>query len=109
MSKILIPISAFSLLALVAVAHADTRDLAVAKQCFSCHAVTRQVGKAPAFNEIAFKYMGKANVQASLAEKIQYGGVGHWGYYPMPSTELKRPDVSEAEANELAAWVLSQH
>jgi cytochrome c551/c552 len=109
MSKILIPISAFSLLAMVAVAHADTRDLAVAKQCFSCHAVTRQVGKAPAFNEIAFKYMGKANVQASLAEKIQYGGVGHWGYYPMPSTELKRPDVSEAEANELAAWVLAQH
>jgi cytochrome c len=109
MTRFVFPFGALSLLAMAAAAHADTRDLAVAKQCFSCHAVTRQVGKAPAFKEIAFKYIGKANVQASLAEKIQFGGVGHWGYYPMPSTELKRPEVSEAEANELAAWVLAQH
>jgi cytochrome c551/c552 len=109
MSKFLISACVVSLLAMASSAQADTRDLAVAKQCFSCHAVTRQVGKAPAFNEIAFKYMGKANVQAGLAEKIRNGGVGHWGYYPMPSTDIKRPEVSEAEADELAAWVLSQH
>ncbi|MFB0915047.1 MAG: cytochrome C', partial [Burkholderiaceae bacterium] len=38
-----------------------------------------------------------------LAAKIMKGGSGVWGAIPMPAN----PQVSAAEANILAAWVLS--
>jgi cytochrome c len=38
-----------------------------------------------------------------LATKIQKGGAGVWGPVPMPAN----PQVSEAEAKKLAAWVLT--
>ena len=40
---------------------------------------------------------------AKLAVKIQKGGAGVWGPVPMPAN----PQVSEAEANKLATWVMS--
>ena len=39
-----------------------------------------------------------------LADKIMKGGSGVWGAVPMPAN----PQVSPAEAKQLAAWVLSQ-
>jgi cytochrome c551/c552 len=39
-----------------------------------------------------------------LTIKVLKGGVGVWGNAPMPSN----PQVSEAEARKLVAWVLSQ-
>jgi cytochrome c len=38
-----------------------------------------------------------------LAAKIIKGGSGAWGPVPMPAN----PQVNEAEAKKLAAWVLS--
>jgi cytochrome c len=38
-----------------------------------------------------------------LAVKIREGGGGVWGAVPMPAN----PQVSEAEAKKLAAWILS--
>lgn len=109
MTKYAVSISALLFVAMDSIAHAHTKSLAVAKQCFSCHAVDIQVGKAPAFKAIAEKYKGNANVEANLVQKIKNGGVGHWGFIPMPAVEGKRPDVSEAEAMELVAWILAQH
>jgi len=38
-----------------------------------------------------------------LATKIKQGGSGVWGAIPMPAN----PQVSDAEAKQLAGWVLS--
>lgn len=109
MTKFSIPISALTLMAMVSVAHADTKSLAEEKQCFVCHSLDRQIGRATAFKAIAERYRGKANIESNLAQKIKNGGVGHWGYIPMPPAGWKRPDVSEAEAKELVAWILALH
>jgi cytochrome c len=106
---------ALSFMAMVSVAHADPKSLAMEKQCFSCHtlsmnrSIATHVGKAPDFKSIAEKYRGQASAEASLAITIKSGGINHWGSTPMPSSEGNRPNVSEAEAKELADWILEQH
>jgi cytochrome c len=106
---------AMAFMAMVSVAHADPKSLAMEKQCFSCHtlsmnrSIATHVGKAPDFKSIAEKYRGQASAEASLAITIKSGGINHWGSTPMPSSEGNRPNVSEAEAKELADWILEQH
>ncbi|MGB8077034.1 MAG: c-type cytochrome [Gallionella sp.] len=110
-------IATFTLLAMamVSVAHADPKSLAMEKQCFACHTlsmnqiVATQISKAPDFKTIAEKYRGQASAEASLITTIKSGGVDHWGSTPMPSSEGNRPNVSDAEAKELADWILEQH
>ena len=76
-------------------------DLAQKKNCMACHAVdTKLVG--PAFKEVAAKYASDKEAAAKLATKIQKGGVGAWGQIPMPAN----PQVNDAEAKQLATWVL---
>jgi len=77
--------------------------LATAKNCMSCHNVDRKV-VGPAYKDVAAKYRGDKAAPARLATKIMEGGGGAWGVVKMPSN----PQVSEAEAKKLAAWVLSQ-
>jgi cytochrome c len=101
-------ISLAALMAMVPPAHADTNALAESKQCFSCHAMDKEMPKAPSFKAIAKKYKGMANAEVMLARKVQVGGEGHWGAAPMPASGGARPVVSEAEAKELVGWVLSQ-
>jgi len=48
------------------------------------------------------KYAGQAGAADKLAAKIMKGGSGVWGAIPMPAN----PQVNEAEAKKLAAWVL---
>ena len=76
--------------------------LANAKNCMSCHHSDRKV-VGPAMKEIAKRYANEPLALASLTTKIQKGGAGVWGVVPMPAN----PQVSEAEAQKLAAWVLS--
>ena len=83
------------------VAWADEK-LAGAKNCLGCHAVGTQV-VGPAFKEVAKKYAGDKEAAATLAAKIRAGGGGVWGAIPMPAN----PQVNDAEAKKLAAWVLS--
>jgi len=115
MDKFSITTFTLSFMILVSVAHADTQTLAMEKQCFSCHtlfvhkSIAILVNKAPDFESIAERYKGQTNVEARLAQKIKNGGIDHWGSTPMPSLEGNRPNVSEAEAMELAAWILEQH
>lgn len=77
--------------------------LATSKNCMSCHNIDRKV-VGPAYKDVAAKYRGDKTAPARLATKIMEGGGGVWGVVKMPSN----PQVSEAEAKKLAAWVLSQ-
>jgi cytochrome c len=77
-------------------------DLAKNKNCMACHAVDKKV-VGPAYKEVAAKYAGQKDATDKLAQKIVKGGSGAWGAVPMPAN----PQVTEAEAKTLAAWVLS--
>ena len=85
----------------IAPAMAD-EALAKAKNCMACHAVANKV-VGPAYKDVAKKYAGDKTAADKLAAKIMKGGSGVWGAVPMPAN----PQVSEAEAKKLAAWVLS--
>ncbi|MGQ9723850.1 MAG: c-type cytochrome [Tepidimonas sp.] len=76
--------------------------LAKAKNCMACHATDKKL-VGPSYKDVAKKYAGDAKAADMLAVKIQKGGSGVWGAIPMPAN----PQVSEAEAKKLAAWVLS--
>jgi cytochrome c len=85
--------------------HAQAQDaaaLAKAKNCLACHAVDKKL-VGPAYKDVAAKYKGDKNAVATLAAKIKAGGKGNWGEVPMPPN-----NVTEAEAKELATWVLAQ-
>lgn len=78
-------------------------QLAARKACLGCHTVTTaRVG--PAFQAVAARYAGDAGALERLARKVREGSRDTWGVVPMPAN----PRVSEAEARELAAWVLAQ-
>ncbi|MES2261914.1 MAG: c-type cytochrome [Pseudomonadota bacterium] len=78
-------------------------DLAKAKNCMACHAVSNKV-VGPAFKDVAAKYAGQKDAENKLAQKVIKGGSGAWGAVPMPAN----PQVSEAEAHTLVKWVLAQ-
>lgn len=93
----------FALLAAVFMAAPVLADQALAqkKNCMACHAVEKKV-VGPAYKDVAKKYAGQ-DVTAKLASKVRQGGSGVWGAIPMPAN----PQVSDAEAKQLVAWVLS--
>jgi cytochrome c len=86
---------------LVAPAFASA-ELAQKKNCLACHAVDKKV-IGPAYKEVSAKYAGQKDAADKLAQKILKGGSGVWGAVPMPAN----PQVNEAEAKQLAAWVLT--
>ena len=77
-------------------------DLAQKKNCMACHAVDKKL-VGPSYKDVAAKYGGQKDAADKLAQKIMKGGSGVWGAIPMPAN----PQVSEAEAKQLAQWVLS--
>jgi len=83
----------------VAMANAD---LAKAKNCMACHSVTNKV-VGPGFKDVATKYAAQKDAESYLAKKITNGGSGVWGPVPMPAN----PQVSDAEAQTLAKWILT--
>ena len=87
---------------LMAPAHADLA-LATSKNCMACHSIDRKI-VGPAYRDVAAKYRGDKAAPERLATKIMKGGGGVWGAVSMPAN----PQVSEAEARKLVAWVLSQ-
>ena len=76
-------------------------DLAKKKNCLACHAVDNKV-VGPGYKDIAKKYAGQDSA-GKLAGKIRQGGSGVWGVVPMPAN----PQVNEAEAKQLATWILT--
>ena len=82
---------------------ADEAEMIRAKKCMSCHTLDQKL-IGPAFKAVAAKYANDAGAEARLAKKIREGGSGAWGVVPMPAN----PEVSAAEAQRLAHWVLMQ-
>ncbi|MFM2067522.1 MAG: hypothetical protein RLZZ584_2431 [Pseudomonadota bacterium] len=78
-------------------------ELAQKKNCLACHAVDKKV-VGPSYKDVAAKYAADKGAAAKLAEKVIKGGSGAWGQIPMPAN----PQVNEAEAKQLVAWILSQ-
>jgi cytochrome c len=76
-------------------------DLAQKKNCMACHAADKKL-VGPSYKDVAAKYKGQADAVAKLSQKIIKGGSGAWGAIPMPAN-----NVTEAEAKQLAQWVLS--
>ena len=68
----------------------------------ACHAVDKKV-VGPAYKDVAAKYAGQKDAVDKLAQKVMKGGSGVWGPVPMPAN----PQVSEAEAKQLVAWILT--
>jgi cytochrome c len=81
---------------LVATGTASAQEaLAKSSGCLNCHAVdTKKVG--PAFKDIAAKYKGKADAEATLVAEVSQGK-GH------PAVKASPDDVKS-----LVKWVLSQ-
>lgn len=86
---------------LAAPAMADA-NLAKSKNCMACHAVDKKL-VGPSYKEVARKYAGQKDAADKIAAKIRGGGAGVWGVIPMPAN----PQVNEADAKKLAAWVLA--
>jgi len=95
-------VSVFATLSLVSGAAFASADLAKAKNCMACHALDKKL-VGPAYKDVAAKYAKDKDAAGKLAKKIREGGTGAWGQVPMPAN----PQVSEAEAQTLAKWVLS--
>jgi len=98
----LLPAVMFALVGAVAAPAFANADLAGKKNCLACHATDKKL-VGPSYQEVAKKYAGQADASAKLADKIMKGGSGVWGQVPMPAN----PQVSAAEAKQLADWVLS--
>lgn len=77
--------------------------LATSKNCMACHAVDKKL-VGPSYKDIAKKYAGDKTAADKLAAKVMKGGAGVWGPVPMPAN----PQVNDAEAHKLVAWILSQ-
>jgi len=97
--------SAYLLLTAASIATPTWADQALAntKNCMACHAVERKL-VGPSYKEIAKKYEANKDAVELLAGKIVKGGSGVWGAIPMPAN----PQVNDADAKKLAAWILSQ-
>ena len=88
-------------LAVAAPALAD-EALAKSKNCMACHAVDKKL-VGPAYKEVAKKYAGQKDAEATLVTHVMKGSKGVWGPVPMPANA----QVNEAEAKKLVGWVLS--
>ena len=89
-----------SLLVLSAPAFANL-ELANKNACMGCHQVAVKV-LGPSYQEVAKKYAGQKDAEATLTKHIKEGGSGRWGQIPMPA----QPQLSDADAKKLAAWIL---
>jgi cytochrome c len=90
-----------------ALAAGNVQSMLQSNGCSACHAQSQKV-VGPAWGWIAYRYQGKKNAVDSVTNFIINGGVGYWekwtGAIPMPS----HPNISKAQAEEIAKWVLAQ-
>jgi cytochrome c len=98
----LMPLLSVAVLAAATAPVFANADLARKKNCMACHQVDKKL-VGPAYRDVAAKYAGDKDAAGKLVQKIMKGGAGVWGPVPMPAN----PQVSEAEARQLAAWVLT--
>jgi cytochrome c len=76
--------------------------------CFACHAVdTKVVG--PAYAWVAYHYRGDKTAVLHLAHKIIHGGAGVWNPWTGGIAMPAHPELSLAQAEAMARWVLARH
>ena len=93
--KWIVIVAAASFAAFAAGAASAQEDLAKKDGCLNCHDVsTKKIG--PAFKDVAAKYKGNADAEATLLGKLKEGK-GH------PATK-----ASENDLKGILKWVLSQ-
>jgi cytochrome c len=68
----------------------------------ACHAVDKKL-LGPAYQDVAKKYAGQKEAEATLIANIKKGGSGKWGPIPMPA----QTTLTDAEAKTLASWILA--
>ena len=97
------PLTLAAAVVLAAAASPAQANLALANKhaCTACHQVAKKV-VGPAYADVAKKYAGQKDAEATLAASIKAGGSGKWGPVPMPP----QPNLSDADAKTLAAWIL---
>ena len=88
-------------LSVAAPAMAD-EALAKSKNCMACHSIDKKL-VGPSYKDVAKKYAGQKDAEATLVTHVMKGSKGVWGPVPMPANA----NVNEAEAKQLVAWVLS--
>ena len=94
MKSMLIAAAALAAMTMAGAANAATAEDATKGGCMTCHAVdTKKMG--PSFKDVAAKYKGKADAQASLTKKLSDGN-GHPKVKP-----------TGAELDGIVKWVLS--
>lgn len=107
--KVFVASPLFLLLASLATASHANEKLAEQKQCLQCHHMSESRA-GPSFQQIAAKYKGSADGVKNMTAIIRKGsratGGPHWGQATMPDT-AERPEVSPAEARQLAAWIMN--
>ncbi|RYF13984.1 MAG: c-type cytochrome [Comamonadaceae bacterium] len=79
-----------------------SKELAQKNACLACHGIDKKL-VGPAFQDVAKKYSGQQDAAATLVKSIKAGGSGKWGPVPMPAQAA----LSDADAQSLAAWVLT--
>jgi len=84
---------------------ANAQELAQKKACLNCHGVDKPI-LGPAYKDVASKYKGKKDAEAKLVQKVLNGGGGEWKM-PMGPMPAQKGNVTEAEAKQLVAWILS--
>jgi cytochrome c len=94
-------LTAIALMATASTAALANTDLAKKNNCLACHAVDKKI-VGPAYQDVAKKYAGQADAEATVTKNIKAGGSGKWGPIPMPP----QTQLSDADAKALAAWVL---
>ena len=81
----------------------DGEALFKKNNCTTCHNVDKKV-VGPALKDVAAKYRGNGEAQATLEKKVRSGGSGNWGSMPMPPAPKS---VSDADLKTIIQWVLS--
>jgi cytochrome c len=85
----------------------DVKDIINENGCFACHSVNdKLVG--PSFKMVADRYRGQKGADEMLAKKIIAGGNGNWDKITGGVMMPPHPNMSQADAEEMAKWVLSQ-
>jgi cytochrome c len=87
----------------VGLSDAEDRALAQKSGCFTCHTIEKKL-VGPAWNDVATKYHGQKDAEATLVAKVTKGGSGVWGTVPMPPNT---PRVNENDIKTLVHFILS--
>lgn len=101
MKRALLTFAALGVLAASSSVMAD-EALAKSKNCMACHAIDKKL-VGPSYKDVAKKFGGQKDAEATLVNAVLKGSSGVWGPIPMPANA----NVNADEAKKLVDWILS--